>query len=75
MLTPLESKAELDSHADTCVVGSNALIIQDFEKTVRVSEYESGVGVKDDCQLVSAVVVYDHPLSGMSYMLIITKPY
>ena len=34
---PLESKAELDSHADTCVVGSNALIIQDFEKSVRVN--------------------------------------
>ena len=25
-----ESKLELDSHADTCVVGSNALIIFDY---------------------------------------------
>ena len=28
-----ESTTDLDSHADTCVVGKNALIILDFEST------------------------------------------
>ena len=29
-----ESTTDLDSHADTCVVGKNALIILDFETPV-----------------------------------------
>ena len=32
-----ESTTDLDSHADTCVVGKNALIILDFETPIRVT--------------------------------------
>ena len=35
-----ESTTDLDSHADTCVVGKNALITLDFETPVRVTGYD-----------------------------------
>ena len=38
-----ESTTDLDSHADTCVVGKNALIILDFETPIRVTGYEPKV--------------------------------
>ena len=66
-------KAELDSHADTCVVGGNALVIQDYERTVCVCSYDSPIGLKDNCKLVSAVMAYDHPVSGKVYMLIVNQ--
>jgi hypothetical protein len=37
--TEEEGRAELDSHADTTVIGdATALIIQDFDRPVRVAE-------------------------------------
>ena len=32
-----ESRMELDTHADTTVIGRNCLLIQDFNKTVSVT--------------------------------------
>ena len=74
-LTPInESRSELDSHADTCVVGNKtALVIHDFDRPVRVQGYSPNVGAKEDCHVVSAVVAYDHPTSGQTYMLIINQ--
>ena len=31
-----ESRTEIDSHADTCVIGKHALIVHDFERPVNV---------------------------------------
>ena len=40
-----ESRTELDSHADTCVVSSkHALIIHDFNRPVEVYGYDNSVG-------------------------------
>jgi hypothetical protein len=40
-----ESRTELDSHADTCVVGEEtALVIHDFEQPVRVFGYDEAIG-------------------------------
>ena len=33
-------KVELDSHADTCVVGDNFLVIHDHNKAVNVYSYD-----------------------------------
>ena len=58
---------ELDSHADTCVVGQNALITYNFETLVQVTGYDK---VNAKCyKTVSAAVVYDDPMSRQMIFL------
>ena len=68
----LEQRTELDSHADTSMVGCDtALLIHDYETPVRVQGYNEDVGERSNCRIVSAVVAYDHPVSGDVCMLVI----
>ena len=68
----LEQRTELDSHADTCVVGHNtALLIHGYETPVHVQGYNEAVGEKSNCRIISAVVAYDHPATREVYMLVI----
>ena len=61
---------EIDNHADTCVVGSKtALFIHDYDIPVQVHGYDEGVGEIEACRMVSAVITYDHPKSGDTYIL------
>ena len=62
-----ESTMDLDSHADTCVVGKNALIILDFETPVRVTGYDK-LKVKS-YRTVSAALAYDDPKTGEVHIL------
>ena len=64
-----ESWMELDTHADTTVLGANCLIIQDFNQTVSVSGWNAADG-STNCPTVSGVVAYDHPYTGITYMLV-----
>ena len=41
-----ETRTELDSHADVCVLGRNALVVQDFNRPVDVTGYDPGLGTK-----------------------------
>ena len=43
-----EGRTEMDSHADTCVVGRNALIVQDFDRPVDVVGYDASEGTKEE---------------------------
>ena len=65
-----ESRMEADSHADTTVVGRNALIIHDYGRPVRVSGYDPKDGTKE-YRTVSAALAYEHPQTGQVYMLVI----
>ena len=68
----LEQRTELNSHADTSMVGRDtALLIHDYETPVRVQGYNEDVGERSNCRIVSALVAYDHPTSGDIYMLVI----
>ena len=68
----LKQRTELDSHADTSVVGRNtALLIHDYETPVRVQGYNEDIRERSNCCIVSAVVAYDHPAWGDVYMLVI----
>jgi hypothetical protein len=65
-----EGRAELDSHADTTVIGdSTALVIQDFNRPVRVHGYDQSVAQRDSCKTVTGVMAYDHPTTGVTYFL------
>ena len=64
------TRTELDSHADTCVVGdTTALITHDFNCPIRVHGYDSKVSEKDHCKSVTAVIAYNHPSTGDAYMV------
>ncbi len=55
-----ETTPELDSHANTCVLGHDALIILDYQKPVSVVGYDESLRSKT-YQTVSVVVAYDDP--------------
>jgi hypothetical protein len=61
--TDNQTRTELDSHADTCVLGDNALIIEDFEKPVEVSGYLLGDGTRK-CKTVTGVLGCEDPKDG-----------
>ncbi len=50
-----ETILELDSHADTCALGRDALIILDYNRPVSVVSYDKSLGSKT-YQNVSGVV-------------------
>ena len=56
---------ELDTHADTTVLGKSCLLIQDFNKNVSVSGWNASVG-STECPTVTGVVAYDHPYTGIT---------
>ena len=60
---------ELDTHADTTVLGRNCLLIHDFDKTVSVTGWNVSDGATK-CRTVSGMVAYDHPVTGQAYMLV-----
>ena len=41
-----ETTLELDSHADTCVLGRDALIIHNYSRPVEVEGYDRSLGNK-----------------------------
>ena len=54
-----ESRTELDSHADTCVVGDQAHIVHEHGRTVNVVGYEGSAGESRKLKVVDAAVAYE----------------
>ncbi len=67
-----ETTLELDSHANTCVLGCDALIILDYQQPVSVVGYDESLGSKT-YQIVSGVVAYDNPQTRRTLHLIINQ--
>ncbi len=63
-----ESTLELDSHADTCVLGCDALILLDYNRPV----IDPSLGTKTYAT-VSVVLAYDDPVTGKVYHLVINQ--
>ena len=54
------------------MVGTNtALLIHDYDRPIQVPGYDEGVCEMEACRTVSAVIEYDHPESGDTYILIL----
>jgi hypothetical protein len=73
-LTSTESdhgRCEIDNHADTCVLGNDCVILQDFERTVNVVGYDDSQGVREGCRTVTGAVAYDDPMSGEVIIIVI----
>jgi hypothetical protein len=63
-------RAELDSHADTCVAGSGFLKVEETTRTVTVSGYDEQSGHQKAIPVVSAATVWYEPLSKKEYCLV-----
>ncbi len=66
-----ETTLELDSHANTCVLVHDALIILDYNRPVSIMGYDESLGSKT-YQTVSGVVAND-PQTGRTLHLIINQ--
>ena len=65
----MESSLELDRHADSPVVGSEALIIRTHDKTVKVNGFTKSLGTKT-VDVVDAALAYECGIIGNIYILI-----
>jgi hypothetical protein len=67
-----ETTLELDSHANTCVLGRDALITLDYNRPVSIVGYDESLRSKT-YQTVSGVVAYNDPQTGKMLHLIINQ--
>jgi len=65
------SRSELDSHADTCVIGEDSLAIHDFNRPVNATGYDPNQPVAKALQTVSAALAYDDPVNGEVIILVV----
>ena len=64
------SRLDLDSHADTPVVGRNSVILSTQNVTVKVNGFTKSLGSKT-VPVVDAAVAYAYEFTGKVYLLII----
>ena len=64
------TRMELDSHADTCALGKECLVVGDSGRTVEVGGFEDSIGSIPDVKIVHAAVAYDCPKTFNTYLLI-----
>ena len=63
---------ELDYHADTCVLGHDALFFLDFIQPVVVEGYDPSLGTKTYAT-VSGALAYDNPHTSKVFHLVINQ--
>ena len=66
-----DTALELDSHADSLVVGKHARIIEDTQRTASVSGFTDELGSPLTVKIVNAALTYDCELTGESYQFMI----
>jgi hypothetical protein len=64
-------RVELDSHADTCCVGGDVMIVNRTMRTVKVTPFLKSLGSVSKIPIVTAAVAYDDPKSGKVFVLLI----
>jgi len=65
-------RAELDTHADTCVFGHCCLIVNDTGDTVSVEGFDKSMTV-NEIPVVTAVIAYDCPATFETYLTYFTS--
>lgn len=68
------SRVELDTHADTCVAGSNTVVLDLTGKVVTVAPFcQSEYQPVQDIPIATVATAYDCPVTGKTYVLIINE--
>ena len=65
-----ETRTDLDSHAECCVLGKHCLVLQDFDRPVEVKGYDP-TGPIYTAKTVSAAVAYQDMVTKGIVVLII----
>ena len=63
-----ETTLELDSHADTSILGNGSLVVADFNEPVNVQGYNPALGTNTYRTITGEVGYYD-PLTGTASTL------
>ena len=66
----IETKAELDSHADTTVAGSSCRVIEFTEKVCDVFPFSDEYQPMKKVPVAKVATAYDHPLTGETFILV-----
>lgn len=64
-----ECNLELDSHADTTVLGKHSLLLRDYGEPIKVVGWNPEAE-SQTLRTVSAAVLYAHPVTGQRYILV-----
>ena len=64
---------ELDSHADTCTLGANCLVLQETGRTVDVQGFSDTLGIHNNIKVVTGAVAYECPTTFHTYVLIFNE--
>ena len=67
----LESSTELDSHANMVVIGKQAFIFSHSGQYANVRAFTDEVKVIPKVPIVDAVIAYDCPQSGQTYIIVV----
>jgi hypothetical protein len=67
----VSGQCELDSHADTCVAGTNCVVIEDTEQTVNVSAFTDKHKTLNNIPIVTAATAYDDERTRVTYILVL----
>jgi hypothetical protein len=67
-----ETTLELDSHADTCVLGHDALFFLDYDRPVVVEGYDPALGTKTYAT-AGGGLAYDDPQTSKVYHLVMNQ--
>ena len=65
----IHCRAELNSHADTCSFGDNALVVSQTGDTVAVSGFTGEAGVLTEVPVATIAIAFDCPNSGHTFVL------
>ena len=63
-------RTELDSHADTCIAGSNSMLLSEDGRQVTVSGFSSATPHHDNVPIATAATVWAND-SGVRYLLVL----
>ena len=66
---------ELDSHANTCVAGANCIVLEETNQPVDVTAFSEHLDTMKNVPIVTAATAYDDPGTGITYILILGKPF
>ena len=68
-----KERLELDSHADTCVAGSNCLYLSSSGRSVTVSGFSSELVPISNIDVATVATAYTSPVNGRTIILIINE--
>lgn len=68
-----EHNCELDSHADTCVIGHNAFVLNKHPRFVSIVGYDATAGASPKLNAIDVALAYNSPTDGTTHILRINQ--